>query len=80
VIESVDELPGALARANDLQPKFEQTQRAMSAASIDQAEVPASERQATAILTFAKRQRAVPAKSFGWQAALNGILRPRKLA
>jgi hypothetical protein len=80
VIESVDELPGALARANDLQPKFEQVQRAMSAASIDQAEVPASERQATAILTFAKRQRAVPAKSFGWQAALNGILRPRKLA
>ena len=53
VIDSVQELPSALARARELQPRFEQAQNAMSAASIDQSEVPASERQAQAILDFA---------------------------
>jgi hypothetical protein len=55
VIESVDDLPSALGRAKGLQPQFEQAQREMSAASIDQSEVPASERQAQAILEFARR-------------------------
>lgn len=55
VIESVEELPPALARVRELQPQFEQAQREMSAASIDQSEVPASERQAQAILEFARR-------------------------
>jgi len=55
VIESVDELAPALARAEELQQKFEQAQRKMSAASIEQSEVPASERQAQAILEFARR-------------------------
>jgi hypothetical protein len=56
VIDSVEELPGALARARELQPRFDQAQRAMSVASIDQSEVPASERQAQAILEFARGQ------------------------
>jgi hypothetical protein len=55
VIDSLDELPDALARAKDLQPQFEEAQRKMSAASIDQSDVPASERQAQAILEFAQR-------------------------
>ena len=53
VIESVEKLPAALACANELQPQFEQAQRKMSAASIEQSDVPASERQAQAILEFA---------------------------
>jgi hypothetical protein len=55
VIDSLDELAAALARAQQLQPQFEEAQRAMSAASIEQTEVPASERQAEAILEFAQR-------------------------
>jgi hypothetical protein len=55
VIESVEKLPAALARANELQPQFEEAQRKMSAASIEQSDVPASERQAQAILEFARR-------------------------
>jgi hypothetical protein len=55
VIESVDELPAALRRAKDLQPQFEEAQRKMSAASIEQSDTPASERQAQAILEFARQ-------------------------
>lgn len=55
VIESLDELPQALARADELQPRFEEAQRRLSAASIDEGDVPASERQAQAILDFATR-------------------------
>jgi hypothetical protein len=55
VIDSVDELPAALAQARALQPEFERAQREMSAASIDDREVPASQRQAQAILDFARR-------------------------
>jgi hypothetical protein len=80
VIESMDELPAALARARELQPSFEKAQRAMSAASIDHAEVPASERQAKAILAFAKRPRVARNGSFAWTTLFDGILRPRKLA
>jgi CDP-glycerol glycerophosphotransferase (TagB/SpsB family) len=54
VIESLDELAAALGRARELQPQFEEAQRAMSAASIEQSEVPASERQAQAILDFGR--------------------------
>ncbi|HET7316890.1 MAG TPA: glycosyl transferase [Sphingomicrobium sp.] len=54
VIESLDELPAALARARALQPQFENAQRKASAQSIDQCEIPASQRQARAILEFAR--------------------------
>jgi hypothetical protein len=54
VIESLDALPEALARAAALQPRFEPLQRKALAASIDQGESPASERQARAILDFAR--------------------------
>ena len=55
VIERPDELAPALASAASLQPRFETLQKAMSAASIDESEIPASERQARAILQFARR-------------------------
>jgi hypothetical protein len=55
VIDSVDELPAALARAKELQPQFEEAQRKMLAASIEESGVPASERQAQAILDFAQK-------------------------
>ena len=58
VIDTVDELPEALARAHALQPSFEPAQLAMSAASIDQGETAASHRQAEAILDFATREAA----------------------
>jgi hypothetical protein len=54
VIESVDELPAALARAREVQPRYEKAQQQSSAKSIDSSEVPASERQARAILDFAR--------------------------
>jgi hypothetical protein len=54
VIESVDELPAALARAREVQPRYENGQQQSSAKSIDSSEVPASERQARAILDFAR--------------------------
>ena len=41
--------------AKKLQRQFEEAQRKMAAASIDQSDVPASERQAQAILDFARR-------------------------
>ena len=58
VIESAGELPAALARAQTLQSQFEAAQLELSAASIDHAELPASERQAQAILAFAKSAHA----------------------
>jgi hypothetical protein len=77
VIESLDDLPAALARANELQPQFEGSQRAMSAASIDQAEVAASERQAEAILQFAARERVPSTRQFAIRPRLKW-LRPAR--
>ena len=57
VIESIDELPTALANAKELQPQFEEAQRKMSAASIDETGGLASQRQAEAILDFARGAR-----------------------
>ena len=54
VIERVEELPAALVQAHALQPRFEEAQINMSAASIDETDVPASERQAQAIVNFAR--------------------------
>jgi hypothetical protein len=56
VVENIEELPAALEQAHALQPQFEQAQRRISAASIDQAHTPASHRQAEAILNFASRE------------------------
>ena len=52
VIEDVASLGPALARADALQPQFAELQRKMMARSIDQSPLPASERQARAILDF----------------------------
>ena len=52
VIEEVSELGPALARAAALQPGFEPIQREALAMSIDPSPIPASERQAAAILDF----------------------------
>ena len=54
VIESLDALPAALAQAGEVQPRFEALQRKLLEASIDQGDIPASERQAQAILEFAE--------------------------
>jgi len=54
VIERIDQLGPALARAETLQPQFEAAQRAAIARSIDPSPIPASERQAKAILAFAR--------------------------
>lgn len=78
VIDSVDELPAALARATELQPQFEAAQRRMSAASIDDSGEPASVRQAQAILAFATRARSIPNKPFRKRRPATGILRPEK--
>jgi hypothetical protein len=78
VIDSIDQLPRALAQAKALQPQFEQAQRAMSAASIDDSGGPASERQAQAILAFAARTDSI--LDLGEKRPIGGILRPRKLA
>ena len=80
VIESVDELPPALARARELQPKFEESQRRMSAASIDHADVPASERQAQAILAHASYPRAAPARTFDFGAQFSRLFRAKRIA
>jgi CDP-glycerol glycerophosphotransferase (TagB/SpsB family) len=53
VIETLDALPAALAQAEAMQPRFEALQRKLLEASIDQGDIPASERQAQAILEFA---------------------------
>ena len=52
VIETLDALRAALARAEALQPRFEPLQRKLLEASIDQGDIAASERQARAILEF----------------------------
>jgi hypothetical protein len=80
VIESLDELPAALGRASALQPQFEGAQRLMSAASIDHADVPASERQARAIHAYASRPRAATDRSFDFAAQLNRLFRAERIA
>jgi hypothetical protein len=57
VIERIEDLPAALEQAYTLQPQFEEVQIKMFAASIDQADDRASQRQAQAILDFARRAR-----------------------
>ena len=52
VIEDIAGLAPALARAEAMQPQFEPLQRELTARSIDQSPLPASERQARAILDF----------------------------
>ena len=52
VIERPEELGPALAQAERLQPRFEPLQRAAMADSIDGSDIPASRRQADAILEF----------------------------
>ena len=54
VIETLDVLPAALAQAEAMQPQFEPLQRKLLEASIDQGDIPASQRQAQAILEFAE--------------------------
>ena len=54
VIEDVSELGPALARAQEMQPRFEPIQRAALDRSIEPAPIRASERQAAAILDFLK--------------------------
>ena len=54
VIERPEDLGPALDRAHALQPKFEAAQIAATARSIDPSPQPASERQARAILSFAR--------------------------
>ncbi|WP_336959807.1 glycosyl transferase [Sphingobium aquiterrae] len=54
VIESADDLQAALDRAQALQPAFQDAQEAAMRHSIDTAPIPASRRQADAILAFAK--------------------------
>lgn len=56
VIGHVDELESALKRAHKLQPQFEQLQRQLTERSLDPSPVPASERQAQAILAFARQE------------------------
>lgn len=55
VISRPDELGPALARAHELQPRYEPLQRAAAAWSLGDSEEPASERQARAILDFIRR-------------------------
>ena len=57
VIESIEELGPALARADELQPSFEPLQRELVERSIDPSPIPASERQARAILDFIARSQ-----------------------
>jgi hypothetical protein len=52
VIERAEELGPALARAAELQPRYEPLQREAIERSIDSSSVPASKRQADAILAF----------------------------
>lgn len=54
VIDDLVDLPASLARADEVQPQFEALQRERLAASIDESPIPASERQAQAILEFAR--------------------------
>lgn len=54
VIDSLDELPPALERARAVQPQFEPLQQELARWSLDPSPEPASERQARAILDFAR--------------------------
>lgn len=54
VIEEVEALPAALARARDLQPGFIAAQESAMQQSIDRSATPASQRQADLILSFAQ--------------------------
>jgi hypothetical protein len=54
VIERVEDLGPSLARAQALQPQFELAQRRMTQRSLDPSDERASERQARAILDFAR--------------------------
>lgn len=56
VIERPEDLRPALARADAMQSQFEPAQRAATLHSIDLSGEPASERQAKAILAFARRE------------------------
>ena len=58
VIERPEDLAPALERARDLQPGFEAAQIAATRRSIDPSPEPASERQAKAILAFARGELA----------------------
>ena len=60
VIERAEELPLALARAEELQPQFEPLQRKAMEASIDDSPIPASKRQADAILEFVRTRGLAP--------------------
>lgn len=59
VIQSPDQLGPALERARQLQPEFETDQRTMAARSLDPSPEPASERQARAILKFARQNEPI---------------------
>lgn len=56
VIEDTTTLPAALARANDLQPRYIDAQKAAMQQSIDLSPIPASQRQGDLILNFAKNR------------------------
>ena len=58
VIERPEELEGALERAHELQPQFEEVQLASLSRSLDPGSEPASDRQARAILDFARAHSA----------------------
>lgn len=63
VIETVDDLGPALARADQLQPGYDAAQRAAIAWSMDRNDVPAAQRQAGIILDFARHAgRFAPSK------------------
>lgn len=80
VIESVDELPGALDRAAELQSLFEPAQHQMYAASIDASGRPASERQAEAILAFVNRARTLRDEGFIQAVPVDPLLQPQQVA
>ena len=61
VIEKVEDLGPALARATALQPQFEALQKEMTEHSLDPSPVPSSERQARAILGLIEYDREVAA-------------------
>ena len=56
VIDRPDQLAAALGQAAAMQPRFEALQRAAIARSLDPSPISASERQARAILDFARRR------------------------
>jgi hypothetical protein len=54
VVDRIEDLAPALARAQAIQPTFEAAQIAATARSIDSSPEPASQRQSQAILSFAR--------------------------